>query len=129
MTIQYKNQGFTLTTTNLTTILTINTSSVAIVKSISLTNEHSSNNLTEMYLHDSSASTDYEFFHKDLTADATEQAAGQVLNLEAGDSIKAQTEVANTVKGVISSDSMIGSLTGPIIPPFAIAGYPPFNYL
>jgi predicted membrane GTPase involved in stress response len=49
-----------------------------------------------MYLHDSSASADYEFFHKDLTADATEQAAGQVLNLEAGDSIKAQTEVANT---------------------------------
>jgi hypothetical protein len=56
MTIQYKNQGFILDTTNLTTILTINTSSVAIVKSISLTNEHSSNNLTEMYLHDSSAS-------------------------------------------------------------------------
>jgi hypothetical protein len=51
MTIQYKNQGFVLDTTNLTTVLTINTSSVAIVKSISLTNEHSSNNLTEMYLH------------------------------------------------------------------------------
>jgi hypothetical protein len=44
MTIQYKNQGFILDTTNLTTILTINTSSVAIVKSISITNEHSSNN-------------------------------------------------------------------------------------
>ena len=42
MTIQYKNQGFSLTTTNLTTVLTINTSSVAIVKSISLTNEHNS---------------------------------------------------------------------------------------
>jgi hypothetical protein len=24
-----------------------------------------------------------------------------------------------------SVDSMMGSLTGPIIPPFAIAGYPP----
>jgi hypothetical protein len=33
------------------------------------------------------------FFHKDLTADATEQCAGQVLNLEAGDSIKAQAEL------------------------------------
>jgi hypothetical protein len=98
----YKNQGFTLTTSNLTTVLTINTSSVAIVKSISITNEHNNNNLTEMYLHDVSASTDYEFFHKDLTADATEQAAGNVLNLEAGDSIKAQAETANTVKGVIS---------------------------
>ena len=98
----YKNQGFTLTTSNLKNVLTINTSSVAIVKSISITNEHSSNNLTEMYLHDVSAGVDYEFFHKDLTADATDQTAGNVLNLEAGDSIKAQAETANTVKGVIS---------------------------
>ena len=98
----YKNQGFYLTTTNLTTVLTVNTSSVAIVKSISVTNEHNSNNLTEMFLHDSSASTDYEFFHKDLTADSTDQAAGNVLNLEAGDGIKARTEVANSVYGVIS---------------------------
>ena len=102
MTIQYKNQGFSLTTTNLTTVLTINVTSVGIVKSINLTNEHNSNNLTELYLHDVSAGVDYEFFHKNLTADSTEQCAGQVLNLEAGDSIKAQTETADTVKGVIS---------------------------
>ena len=102
MTIQYKNQGFSLTTTNLTTVLTINTSSVAIVKSMPVTNEHNNKVLVESYIRDASAGTDYEFFHKDLTADATEQAAGQVLNLEAGDSIKVQTEVANTVKGVIS---------------------------
>jgi hypothetical protein len=97
----YKNQGFVLGTT-LTTILTINTSSVGIVKSISVTNEHSSNNLTEMFLHDVSTSTNFEFFHVDMTADSTEQAAGQVLNLEAGDSIKAQAEVSGVVKGVIS---------------------------
>jgi hypothetical protein len=97
----YKNQGFVLGTT-LTTILTINTSSVGIVKSISVTNEHNSNNLTEMYLHDVSTSTNFEFFHVDMTADSTEQAAGQVLNLEAGDSIKAQAEVSGVVKGVIS---------------------------
>jgi hypothetical protein len=97
----YKNQGFVLGTT-LTTILTINTSSVGIVKSISVTNEHSSNNLTEMFLHDVSTSTNFEFFHIDMGADTTEQAAGQVLNLEAGDSIKAQAEVSGVVKGVIS---------------------------
>ena len=97
----YKNQGFILGTT-LTTILSINVSSVAIVKSISVTNEHSSNNLTEMYLHDASASTNFEFFHIDMTADSTQQAAGQVLNLEAGDSIQAQAEVSGVVKGVIS---------------------------
>jgi demethoxyubiquinone hydroxylase (CLK1/Coq7/Cat5 family) len=97
----YKNQGFILGTT-LTTILSINASSVAIVKSISVTNEHNSNNLTEMYLHDASASTNFEFFHIDMTADSTQQAAGQVLNLEAGDSIQAQAEVSGVVKGVIS---------------------------
>jgi demethoxyubiquinone hydroxylase (CLK1/Coq7/Cat5 family) len=97
----YKNQGFILGTT-LTTILSINASSVAIVKSISVTNEHNNNNLTEMYLHDASASTNFEFFHIDMTADSTQQAAGQVLNLEAGDSIQAQAEVSGVVKGVIS---------------------------
>ena len=97
----YKNQGFVLGTT-LTTILTINTSSVGIVKSISVTNEHNNNNLVEMFLHDASASTNFEFFHIDMSSDSTEQAAGQVLNLEAGDSIKAQAEVSGVAKGVIS---------------------------
>ena len=102
MTIQYKNQGFNLTTTNLTTVLTINTSSVALVKSIPVTNEHNNKVLTEFYIHDSSASTDYEFFHRNITADFTNQAVEGVLNLEAGDSIKVQADVANTIKGVIS---------------------------
>ena len=97
----YKNQGFILGTT-LTTVLTINASSVAIVKSISVTNEHNNNNLVEMYLHDASASANFEFFHIDMGADTTQQAAGQVLNLEAGDSILAQAEVTGVAKGVIS---------------------------
>jgi hypothetical protein len=37
-----------------------------------------------------------------MTADSTDQAAGQVLNLEAGDSILAQAEVSGVAKGVIS---------------------------
>jgi len=102
MTIQYKNQGFILSTTNLTTILTIDNSSRALVKNIAVTNEHNSNNLVEMYLTDNSASTDYEFFHKNMTADETAQAAGQVLVLEENDGIKAQADVAGVVKGVIS---------------------------
>jgi len=102
MTIQYKNQGFDLTTTNLTTVLTINTSSVALVKSMPITNEHNNKVLTHCYIRDASASTDYEFFHVEVTADSTTRAVQGVLNLEAGDSIKIQVDVANTVKGVIS---------------------------
>ena len=97
----YKNQGFVLGTT-LTTVLTINASSVAIVKSISVTNEHNNNNLVEMFIHDASVTTNFEFFHVDMGADTTQQAAGQVLNLEAGDSILAQAEVTGVAKGVIS---------------------------
>jgi hypothetical protein len=50
MALQYKNQGFILNTTNLTTVITIAADSRALVKSISVTNEHSSDNLVEMYL-------------------------------------------------------------------------------
>ena len=99
----YKNQGFNLTTTNLTTVLTINTSSIAIVKGMNITNEHNNNLLLECFLHDSSASVDYEFFHKDVAADTTEfNVCGQALNLEAGDAIKVRSEIANTIQGVIS---------------------------
>jgi hypothetical protein len=102
MALQYKNQGFILNTTDLTTVLTIAADSRALVKSISVTNEHNSNNLVEMYLTDSSAGIDYEFFHELMTADETAQAAGQVLVLEESDGIKMQAATANVVKGVIS---------------------------
>ena len=41
MTIQYKNQGFTLDTTSVKTVFTSPTSGVCIVKEISLANDHS----------------------------------------------------------------------------------------
>jgi hypothetical protein len=102
MTIEYKNQGFSLTTTNLTTVLTIDASSRALVKSAPITNEHTANILVEAYITDSSAGTDYEFFHNDQSKDTTENMVSNVLVLEEGDSIKVQASVANTAKGVIS---------------------------
>jgi len=103
MTIQYKNQGFELNTTNLTTVLTIDNASRAIVKGFNITNEHNNNVLVEAWLSDSSESSDYEFFHKNVAADTTEfNIAGQSLILEEGDSIKVQCETANTINGVIS---------------------------
>jgi hypothetical protein len=61
MAIFYKNQGFVLSTTNLTTVLTINTSSVAIVKDIAVTNDSSTAAELDMYIYDSSATTNYQF--------------------------------------------------------------------
>jgi len=103
MTIQYKNQGFSLTTSNLTTVLTIDSSSRALIKDMPVTNEHSANIIVEAYVHDSSAGSDFEFFHKDVASDTTEfNIAGQSLILEEGDSIKIQCDTANTINGVIS---------------------------
>ena len=102
MTIQYKNQGYNLTTTNLTTVLTIDTSSRALIKDASVTNEHTANIIVEAYIHDSSASTDYEFFHNDQAKDTTQNMVNNVLVLEEGDSIKIQATTAGVAKGVIS---------------------------
>ena len=103
MTVQYKNASFNLTTTNLTTVLTIAADSRAIVKGFNITNEHNNNVLVEGFVRDSSESTEFEFFHKELNADSTEKdACGQALVLEESDSIKVKAATASTVQGVIS---------------------------
>jgi hypothetical protein len=102
MTIQYRNAGVSLTTTNLTTVLTISTSAIAIVKSVYVSNNSTGAVLVNCDLRDSSASTDVEFFRKDIPATSTVNATEQGLNLEAGDAIKAQAETANKLKVVVS---------------------------
>lgn len=103
MALEYKNKGFFLNTTNQTTVLTIDTQSRAIIKGFNITNEHNNNVLVEAWLSDSSESSDYEFFHKEIASDTTEfNVAGQSLVLEEGDSIKVQCETANTINGVVS---------------------------
>ena len=94
MTIQYKNQGFNLTTSNLTTVLNISVTAVA--------NTSSGAVEVTFKIRDRSATTDFNFFTQSLGAKTTQQVAGQVLNLEAGDAIKAQAASANTLQGVIS---------------------------
>ena len=54
MTIVYKNQGYALNTTNLTTVLTIDSSSRAIVKEISVANDHNNTTTVNYYFRDSS---------------------------------------------------------------------------
>ena len=49
MAIFYKIQGYDLTTSSLTTVLTINTSSVAIVKEISIANDTGAANEVNFY--------------------------------------------------------------------------------
>ena len=103
MTIRYKNASKILDGTAMTTVLSISTSAVAIVKSVYVSNNSTNNVLVNCDLRDASASTDIEFFRKDVPGSSTVNAAEQGLNLEAGDAITVQAATgSNTIQGLIS---------------------------
>jgi hypothetical protein len=99
MTIQYKNAGFSLDTTSVKTLFTCPTSGVAIIKSILIANDHSSDVAVKAALNDG---TTYQFYQKTLTSDSSDDAVSGVLNLEAGDAVTAEANVSNVVTGVIN---------------------------
>lgn len=102
MAINYKNQGYDLTTTNLTTVLNINTSSVAIIKEISIANDHNAAVQVDCFFHDASTSTDYKFYHSKPAANSHDNAVHNALVLEEGDYLKFQADDANKISGQIS---------------------------
>ena len=97
----YKSYFVDLTTTNKTLIYTVPANTTAIVKTIQLTNETGSINV-QVYVTDTSATTEYEISHATMSARTTENFAKASIVLEAGDLIKIQAATANTVTGVIS---------------------------
>lgn len=102
MAIEYKVKGYDLTTTNLTTILTIDSSSRAIVKEISVANDHNNTVEVDYYFRDSSEGTDYKFYHNKVAANSNDNAVHNALVLEEGDSLKFQAAGANFISGQIS---------------------------
>ena len=100
MTIQYKSAIFDLTTTNLTTVLTVATSAVAIVKTVQASHMDASNVDADLYLKKSGGS-DVEIGHAQLNKSMVNMVVN-TLNLEAGDVIKLQASAANEITGVVS---------------------------
>ena len=98
----YKNAGFNLSTTNLTTVYTVPTDRTAIVKSIQINNDDSSAIQVEISVTDSSARATYKIYHKDLPADTTDNGVVSPLVLESGDIVKIQVATANKIEGIIS---------------------------
>ena len=98
----YKNAGFSLTTTNLTTLYTCPTGKTALVKTIQLNNDNGSAIQVEISVTDTSASATYKIYHEDLGADSTDNGVVSSLVLEAGDIIKIQAATANKIEGMIS---------------------------
>jgi len=100
MSIFYKSETYNLTTTNLTTVLTINTSSVAIVKLVQASHATASNVDVDLFVKKSGGS-DVEVGHAQLNK-STENLIKDSLNLEEGDVIKVQAGTANEITGVVS---------------------------
>ena len=100
MTIQYKSSVFDLTTTNLTTVLTISVSAVAIVKMVQTVHDTASNVDTDLYVTKSGGSN-IQIAHETINK-STVNMLKDTLNLEAGDVIKMQADTANEITGVVS---------------------------
>ena len=100
MTIQYKGESFDLTTTNLTTVLTISTSAVAIVKTVQASHQDVSNVDVDLFLKKAGGSN-VEVGHAQLNKSMTNMIT-DTLNLEAGDVIKMQADTANEITGFVS---------------------------
>jgi hypothetical protein len=60
MTIQYQNETFDLTTTNVTTVLTIPTSAVVIVKTVQAVHNTASNVDTDLFIRKNGAGADVQ---------------------------------------------------------------------
>ena len=103
MSIQYKNATGNLTTTNLTTVLTVPTSAVAIVKSVYFSNTSTGTILCNAAMSDSSASNyDAEFWRDEIAGTTAINFAPEGLNLEAGDAIKVQAASASYIKVLVN---------------------------
>ena len=100
MTIQYKSESFDLTTTNLTTVLTISTSAVAIVKTVQASHQNVSNVDVDLFLKKAGGSN-VEVGHAQLNKSMTNMIT-DTLNLEAGDVIKMQAGTADEITGFVS---------------------------
>ena len=98
----YKNAGFAISTTDLTTIYTVPTGRTTIIKNIQISNEHGSNNLVEVFVTDSSASATFEVYHKSLASGETVNAALSPIILESADVLKIQVGTVDTIEGLVS---------------------------
>jgi len=96
----YKSEAFNLITTNLTTVLTISTSAIAIVKTVQAVHDTASNVDTHVVLKKAGGS-DIKISYEELNKETQNMLKGP-LNMEGGDVLKLQAGTADTITGQIS---------------------------
>ena len=104
MTIQYKNSGINLSTTDTTTVLTSPSSARCLVKQIQIDNASGSAVNLSVQVTDSSASLTFRIRNKQIPANDVVDIINQTLVLEEGDSIKMTAGTANELQGIICTN-------------------------
>tara|TARA_R100000664_G_C2756598_1_gene144542 strand:+ start:900 stop:1241 length:342 start_codon:yes stop_codon:yes gene_type:complete len=102
MTIQYKNAGINLSTTNTTSVLTSPSGARCLVKQIQIDNSSSSPVNLSVQVTDSSASSTFAIHRKSIPANSIENIISQTLVLEESDILKMTAGTANEIQGIIS---------------------------
>ena len=102
MTIQYKNAGVNLSTTDTTTVLTSPSSARCLVKQIQIDNASGSPVNLSVQFTDSSASSTFRIRNKAIPANDVVDIIDKTLVLEEGDSIKMTAGTANEIQGIVS---------------------------
>ena len=102
MTIQYKNQGFTLANTAATSVLTAPSDARLLIKQNQAVNINSSAVTLTTKLTDTSASATHTIGNQDIATVSTTDIITNTLVLEEGDILKMTAETAAKISGVIS---------------------------
>ena len=102
MAIQYKNQPFDLTTDVMTTILTLDVSSRAIVQNIQAGNTSTGTVTVKSAIFDYSATATTEASTIQMSTLTTQNLAKGPVVLEEQDALKIKGGTANVIKGLVS---------------------------
>jgi len=102
MTVQYKNQGFNLSTTDTTSILTAPTSGRCLVKQIQAHNGSTGAVNLVTQVTDTSATATFRIDNASIAANTTRQIISETLVLEEGDVLKMTAGTANEIQGIVS---------------------------
>ena len=102
MTIQYKNQGFSLTTTNTVSVLTANATSVVLVKQIQASNGSVGALPLITQVTDATAAVTYRIGNQSIAASSTTDIITKTLVLESNDILKMTGATKDEIQGIVS---------------------------
>jgi len=102
MTIQYKNKGISLVTTNTVDVLTSPANARLLVKQIQLSNEDVGGLAVTVEVRDISEPATYRISNKSIGASSTTDVVINTLVLEESDVLKMTCGTINKIQGIIS---------------------------